>query len=406
MIYSKTALLDLQTQLHARNLATRLSFFSLGLSTAAWAPLIPLAQQRLQLNHADFGVLLLTMGIGSMLSMPMTGALINKFGCKKLIAIALFVSLLILPMLSVTESASLMAIILFLFGTVIGSFGVAINYQAVVVEKQNEKIMMSGFHGMCSLGGLCGVLVMTALLAFGIIPFVAAMVISFALIMIILVAVPYCIGKPAPVTQYNVGEAKLLEINQSESKMLKSKPNLAIILIGVVCFIAFLSEGAAMDWSGIYLVNKFGIDAAFAGLAYTCFALTMTLGRFSGRTLLNALGEQKLILFSALLAALGLFTIVFAPHWMIVLFGYALLGMGCSNIVPIMFSRVGRQTHMSKAAALSLVSTIAYTGSLTGPALVGFLSEVIGLTYVFAMIAIMLGSIVFINQFTRVTKQG
>lgn len=405
MIYSKTALLDVHTQLAARNLATRLSFFSLGLSTAAWAPLIPLAQQRLHLNHADFGLLLLTMGIGSMLSMPMTGALINKFGCKILIGIALILCMIILPLLSLTENAPLMAIILFFFGTVIGSFGVAINYQAVVIEKQNTKTMMSGFHGMCSLGGLCGVLVMTMLLAFGVMPMLAALVISFVLLIMIIVAVPYCISKRFDQAQNNSLKSQEQDISK-ESQNQTSKPNLSIILIGIVCFIAFLSEGAAMDWSGIYLVSKFGIDASFAGLAYTCFALTMTIGRFSGRHALNALGEQKLISISALVAATGLVTIVIAPHWSIVLCGYSLLGIGCSNIVPIMFSRVGRQTRMPQAAALSLVSTIAYTGGLTGPALVGFLSEIIGLSYVFAMISILLGSIVVINQFTRVTRMS
>lgn len=402
MFYSKTALLDTQTQISARNLATRLSFFALGFGTAAWAPIIPMVQQRLHLNHADFGVMLLSMGIGSMLSMPMTGALVTKFGCRLIIGLAIALIMIILPLLSVVQSSALLAIILFIFGTAAGSFGVAINFQAVTVEKMNLKTMMSSFHGMCSLGGLCGVLVMTALLAFGAAPLLAAIIVSCVLLFIFVSAVPYCIAvnKTANNTKDSVEAAQRTEdLETLETK--KSKPNFTIILIGIMCFIAFLSEGAAMDWSGIYLVSKFGMDASVAGLAYTFFAITMTIGRFSGHRLLGWFGEQKLILFGSLCAALGLLSIVFAGHWSIVLFGYALLGLGCSNLVPIMFSRVGRQNVMPKAAALSLVSTIAYSGSLSGPALVGFLSEMIGLTFVFAILAIMLASIAILNRFTK-----
>lgn len=407
MFYSKTALLDSQTQLSARNLATRLVFFALGFGTAAWAPLIPLVQQRLHLNHADFGVMLLSMGIGSMLSMPITGALITKVGCRLLIAIAIASIMIILPVLSVVQSSALLAIVLFIFGSAAGSLGVAINFQAVVVEKQNLKTMMSGFHGMCSLGGLCGVLLMTALLVMGSSPLLATLIISSILLVIFVGAVPYCVAatkRKDKIKKSTEGSLEKIAIDVAETK--KAEPNFAIILIGIMCFIAFLSEGAAMDWSGIYLVSKFGLDASFAGLAYTFFAITMTIGRFSGQRLLSWCGEQRLIVIGALCAAMGLLTIVVAGHWSIVLFGYALLGLGCSNLVPIMFSRVGRQNIMPKAAALSLVSTIAYSGSLSGPALVGFLSEMIGLSYVFAIIAMMLSGIAILSRFTKITESN
>lgn len=450
MFYSRTTFLDTQTQLSAHNLATRLSFFALGFSTAAWAPLIPMAQQRLNLNHADFGVLILSMGIGSMLSMPITGVLVNKLGCRIIIAVAMIVSMMILPILSVVQSSALMAIVLFIFGTAVGGFGVSINLQAVMVEKRNAKMMMSSFHGMCSLGGLSGVLIMTALLAIGVFPLVAALVISLIILFIWIVAVPNCLSnnnqtelKPKIETSSTVIqcverghalksqvteafsftadsvnnshlESKKLTTRSSErlssqtptSKVNTSKSSFSIILIGVMCFIAFLSEGAAMDWGGIYLVSEFGMDASLAGLAYTFFAITMTIGRFSGQRLLIFMGEQKLVVISSLTAALGLATIVVSGHWSIVLVGYALLGLGCSNIVPIMFSRVGRQNLMPKAAALSLVSSIAYSGSLSGPALVGFASEVIGLSYVFAFIAGMLACIAVLNRFSQIKSNA
>ena len=393
MFLTKTAHLDHATQHSAQRLSTLLSFFSLGLSTAAWAPLIPYAQQRLHLNHADFGTLLLCIGAGSMLAMPATGLLIQKVGCRAIISVAVLLLLMVLPTFALTSSILIMAIALFLFGTAAGSLGVAINLQAVIVEKNSAKSMMSQFHGMCSLGGLAGVMTVTALLAAGVSPLMSALAICLLLMVLSVMAVPNSLAVIEK-------EAKN-DTTEVESKT-KKIPSPLIILMGLVCFIAFLSEGSAMDWSGIYLINEYGVKPALAGLAYTCFAIAMTSGRFAGHYLIKALGEKNIIIYSAVCAALGLFTVVVAPHWIVVLLGYALLGLGCSNIVPVMFSRVGRQSVMSKAAALSCVSTMAYTGSLLGPALVGISSEMMGLSVVFGFIATLLLTIAFLNRFTQV----
>lgn len=393
MFLTKTAHLDHATQHSAQRLSTLLSFFSLGLSTAAWAPLIPYAQQRLHLNHADFGTLLLCIGAGSMLAMPATGLLIQKVGCRAIISVAVLLLLMVLPTFALTSSILIMTVALFLFGTAAGSLGVAINLQAVIVEKNSTKSMMSQFHGMCSLGGLAGVITVTALLAVGVSPLMSALAICLLLVVLSVMAVPNSLAviKKEPKT----------DTAEVESKT-KKFPSPLIILMGLVCFIAFLSEGSAMDWSGIYLINEYGVKPALAGLAYTCFAIAMTSGRFAGQYLIKALGEKNIIIYSAVCAALGLFTVVVAPHWIVVLLGYALLGLGCSNIVPVMFSRVGRQNVMSKAAALSCVSTMAYTGSLLGPALVGITSEMMGLSVVFGFIATLLLTIAFLNHFTQV----
>ncbi len=393
MFLTKTAHLDHTTQHAAQRLSTLLSFFSLGLSTAAWAPLIPYAQQRLHLNHADFGTLLLCIGAGSMLAMPATGLLIQKVGCRVIISIAVLLLLMVLPTFALSSSIVTMSIALFLFGTAAGSLGVAINLQAVIVEKNSAKSMMSQFHGMCSLGGLAGVMTVTALLAVGVSPLMSALAICSLLVILSVIAVPNSLSV--------IEKEQKTDSAEVESKT-KKLPSPLIILMGLICFIAFLSEGSAMDWSGIYLINEYGVKPALAGLAYTCFAIAMTSGRFAGHYLIKVLGEKNIIIYSAICAALGLFTVVMAPHWIVALLGYALLGLGCSNIVPVMFSRVGRQNIMSKAAALSCVSTMAYTGSLLGPALVGISSEMMGLTVVFAFIAALLSMIALLNHFTQV----
>ncbi len=392
MLFTKPAVLDTATLLSTQRLATRLSFFSLGFATAAWAPLIPFAQQRLNLNHADFGLLLLCMGIGSMIAMPATGALVKRWGCRPLIAVALMLLMMLLPSLTMWNSIVTMAVALFIFGSAAGCLGVAINLQAVVVEKHSLRALMSSFHGMCSLGGLTGAMLVTALLAVGLSPLMSTLSVVMILLVIGAVAIPSCL------TSFEQDEKPHVDTTVAPKK--NYRPNGIIVLIGMMCFIAFLSEGAAMDWGGIYLTSKYQLNPAFAGLAYTFFALSMTTGRFTGHILLKQLGEKSIVTYSAIVAAIGMAVIVTAPVWQVVILGYALLGLGCSNIVPVMFSRVGRQNVMPKAAALSLVSTIAYTGSLTGPALIGLIGEWTSLGAVLSGVAILLSIIALLNRFT------
>lgn len=394
MLFTKPAVLDTATLLSTQRLATRLSFFSLGFATAAWAPLIPFAQQRLNLNHADFGLLLLCMGIGSMIAMPATGALVKRWGCRPLIALALMLLMVLLPSLTMWSSIVTMAVALFIFGSAAGCLGVAINLQAVVVEKHSVRALMSSFHGMCSLGGLTGAMLVTALLAVGLSPLMSTLSVVMILLVIGGVAIPSCL------TSFEQDEKPHEDTTQAPKKFYR--PDGIILLIGMMCFIAFLSEGAAMDWGGIYLTSKYQLNPAFAGLAYTFFALSMTTGRFAGHILLKQCGEKNIVTYSAIGAAIGMAVIVTAPVWQVVVLGYALLGLGCSNIVPVMFSRVGRQNNMPKAAALSLVSTIAYTGSLSGPALIGLIGEWTGLSTVLTGVAVLLFIIALLNRFTLV----
>ena len=394
ILFSRTALIDPEIQLSAQRLSTRFSFFGLGFATAAWAPLIPFAQQRLHFNHADFGLLLLCSGLGAMLAMPATGKIVQRIGCRVPIGFALLLLAVLLPSLSLWTTPLMMAITLFLFGTAAGSLGVALNIQAVVVEKNSLKSLMSGFHGMASLGGLAGVLTITALLALSISSVMSAFAVSLLLVIIIFLSVPYSI---------KAVENTSLEASSKVKKSIRQRlPQPLIILIGIACFIIFMTEGAAMDWSGIYLTQQYGVNAAFAGLAYTFFAIAMTTGRFTGHYLIRYFGEKKLLTYSAICATLGLALVSIAPYWWLVLVGYTLVGTGCSNIVPIMFSRAGRQTVMPSAVALSCVSTMAYTGILVGPAFIGMVSELIGLSTVFMALSGLLLLIVALNRFTYV----
>lgn len=377
--------------------ATRLSFFNLGFAMASWAPLIPFVKHRLGLDHESLGLLILCIGIGSMLAMPLAGMMIQRVGCRFIISLASIIFVLSLPLIGGLNNIFAMAAVLTVFGMASGATGVAINLQAVLVEKKSIKPLMSNFHGMCSLGGLVSALTMTGLLSIHLSALHSAYVLS------VLVALIALFSAPAGLTHVADNSDKdNEEVPKKKKKM--GLPHPIILVLGMMCFITFLTEGAALDWSGVYLTTNYQVPLSIAGLAYGFFAITMTIGRFSGHHMMRWFGEKNLILFSSICATLGMTIVVIAPVWHFVLLGYALVGLGSSNVVPVLFSRVGRQNYMPKAQALSYVSSIAYSGVLCGPALIGFVGQHVGLTFVFSGIAICLLSIAICNKFTMVEE--
>ncbi len=152
-------------------------------------------------------------------------------------------------------------------------------------------------------------------------------------------------------------------------------PHGIVLFIGGMCFIVFLAEGAALDWSAVFLAQERGIDTAYAGLGYAAFALTMTVGRLTGDAIVRRLGATRVIVFGGSTAAAGLALATFAPSWEAALVGYALLGAGCSNIVPVLYTAVGKQTVMPESIAVPAITTLGYAGILAGPAVIGFIAH-------------------------------
>ena len=154
-------------------IATRLAFFIAGFAVSAWAPLIPFAKRRLALDDAQLGLMLLCLGIGSVLMMPLAGGLAARFGCRRTILAAGTVICLCLPALMLAPSIPVLAAALAVFGASLGVLDVVMNLQAVIVERASGRAMMSGFHGMYSVGGIAGAGGVAGALALGASPLVA-----------------------------------------------------------------------------------------------------------------------------------------------------------------------------------------------------------------------------------------
>jgi predicted MFS family arabinose efflux permease len=368
-------------------LSTRLSFFIAGFSTAAWAPLIPLARERLALDEGTLGLLLLCLGLGSITAMPITGLLTTRIGCRSVIVTSALLILLILPLLAVLEGKVAMALALAAFGAALGTVDVAMNLQAIMVERNVGRPMMSGFHGMFSVGGIAGAGLMSVLLgAAAFSPLSAAGLISAASLILLLIAVPGLLP---------YGD------DSSEAAPLFVWPKGAVLFIGFLCFLCFLVEGAVLDWGAVFLIAERGSDVGLAGMGYAAFAVAMTLGRLLGDRLRTALGERRVLVTGGLLAAAGFLMVVLSPSIYANLCGFLLIGAGASNVVPVLFSIAGRTQAMPPSLAITAVTTLGYLGVLAGPALIGFVAHLTGLPIALSLLA---AAMLFISASFRVGK--
>ncbi len=370
---------------HPEQLSTRLVFFIAGFGMAAWAPLVPFAKARAGIDDGMLGLLLLCLGAGSIVTMPLSGALAARFGCRLMIAASAVLICVTLPLLATVSSLPRLVAVLLVFGASVGAIDVSINIQAIIVERASGRSMMSGFHGLFSLGGIVGAAGVTGVLGLGATPLVATLCVIGGIAAALAAAARHML----PYGSRSDGPAFAL-------------PHGVVLFIGVLCFILFLTEGAVLDWSAVFLTSVRGMDKTYAGLGYAAFAATMTIGRLSGDGVVHRFGGARVIVFGGLCAAAGFAVATLVPSWPVTLLGYALVGIGCSNVVPVLFTSVGRQTDMAENVAVPAITTLGYAGILAGPAAIGFIAHAINLPAAFLILAVMLLGVATSGRLLRV----
>ncbi|MBV7538924.1 MFS transporter [Duganella sp. sic0402] len=351
-----------------QRLSTRLAFLAAGLAMATWAPLVPFAKARLGLGEAELGLLLLCLGGGSLVAMPVTGILTSRYGCRLVVLISGAVTCLFLPGLAFAPTPLLLGLTLLVVGGAIGTLDVAMNVQAVIVERESGGALMSGFHGLFSLGGFIGAGLMALMLWLGMTPVASAVALSALVAASLVLAAPHLLRDPDAAER----DAPLFVM-----------PHGAVIFIGALCFLCFLAEGAILDWSAVLLTAEQGLEAASGGLGYAAFAIAMTLGRLTGDRVVGQLGGKRVLLLGGVCGAAGFFLSVLAPSVPLALLGFVLIGLGASNVVPILFTAAGNQTAMPASLAIAAVTTLGYAGILAGPAMIGFVAHASSLNLAF-----------------------
>lgn len=356
-------------------LATRLSFFAAGFAMACCAPLFPFIKANVGADEGRFGLLLLCLGLGSIIAMPVTGMIAARRGARLMILLGGYGLVFMLPALALVNSPVLLGAALFVFGASLGTIDVAMNVHGAVVQNREARPIMSNFHAQFSIGGFFGAGLMTLLLSIQA-PLALAAAIGAAITLVAMV----------------VARPRLLAARSGPPEPF-ALPRGVVLLLAILAAITFLVEGAVLDWGALLLIDRTLAAAKDAGVGYILFSVAMVLGRLTGDRVVAGLGEKAVLVGGGLAAMTGVAIILVAPGLPLALAGFVLIGLGAANLVPIVFSAAGRQTVMDPSLAVASVTTTGYAGVLLGPAMIGFAAEKTSLPTAFWLLALLMAAL-------------
>ena len=346
--------------------ATRAIFFVGGFGAASWAPLVPLLKARLGIAEDVLGMLLLCIGIGSLLTMPLSGAAAVRLGCRRVLTAAGLVYGALLLALCTVSSFQLAIPLLLIFGATMGCIDVVVNIQA-------GRRLMSGMHALWSVGGFAGAGLFGIWVGTFSLTTLASTGIAAAVIVLVTLA----------------ASRHLLPYGGDAGGKLLALPKGIVTFVGIIACIAFLVEGAIMDWGGVFLTTVRHFDMALAGTGFTVFSAAMLTMRLLGDWTVQKLGQERVVIGGSLLAVAGFLFIIFAPTVVLLYLGFFFIGVGCANVVPVFFSLLGKQHVMPISLAVPAVSTLGYLGILMGPAAIGFIAHQTSLYAAFTLLAVL-----------------
>ncbi len=351
------------------------TFILLGIAVAIWGVLIPYIKINLGISEGILGLLLLCVGLGALCAMPFAGALSSRFGCRRMLQLAIPMNFFLLILVTIIHNIWLCAIILFTIGMISGIIDIVINIQAVLIEAAYPRKLMSGMHGMYSLGNILGALGMIALLSLNLKPILSTIIFTFFALGIIFY---YCTPHLLPYSSTQKNQAKVII------------PRGMVLIIGILCFLLYMNEGVVLDWAAIFLITERQVNPAHAALAFVFFASTMTIGRLCGDRLIQDFGIKKILVSGIILATVGQIIILTGSSTWSAIVGFACVGLGTANAIPQLFSLAAKQEAIPVHVAISTVTILGFIGLLVGPAIMGFVAELINLSAIFAVMAILL----------------
>ena len=341
--------------------ATFLVFGINGAMIGTWLAHIPWLQDHLDISKTTVGLCLLCMAAGALISMPLTGHILDSRSSASVTRAATLTFCLMLPLPLVATSPYMLGAILFVFGATNGAMDVSMNAHGVAVERELRRPIMSSLHGGWSVGGFAGAGLVAIASAAGIDPRLESLVVGIALWL----AALWITGR--------LGSASA----HSEAAAGFALPSRAVLLIGGLCFLTMMVEGGIADWSGIYLRQDAGASAAGAALAFTGFSFGMAVARLGGDRLNERLGAGMLLRSGMALTALTLGVVLLIGEAVPAVIGFVLCGLGIANAVPLLFSAAGRLDPPGPSLAAAF--TLGYTGFIVGPPVIGITADHVGL---------------------------
>ena len=355
----------LKTNKHHR-FALSVFFFLSGFCFSSWASRIPSIKLTFDMNEAELGSFLFILPICSLIGLPISGWLISKYDSRYLLISGFLIYIFSLLGIGYASNIQLLTVVVCLFAFGLRAINISMNTQAIQLQKRYGRTINGSFHGIWSLGGLCGILFATSMIYFNITMFVhLAVVVVFALILSLTAS--SCLLK-------NDREA-------GGNKLRLGSPDKFIFYTGLVVFCAAVCEGGIYDWSSVYFREV--VNAELYTLSYLVFMIAMTLSRFFTDALTNLLGMKKLFLISASVVVFGVLILILFPTFYLALVGFFITGLGVASIFPMSFSLASHSKKYAPGLAISIVGTYATVGVLLAPPFVGYVAHLFSLNLAF-----------------------
>lgn len=339
---------------------------------ACCAPLFPFFKENVGADKAQFGILLLCLGLGSLIAMPATGIIAARRGARPLILAGGFGLIIMLPLMALAQSPWALGAALLAFGAFLGAIDVAMNVHGAEVEMLENRPLMSNFHAFWSIGGFFGAGLVTLLLSFSVPVVICAILGAATAFVAMLVLRP-----------------RLLSVTGKEPEPFVM-PRGIVLLLSALTGTIFLVEGAVLDWGALLIIDRDLMSPENAGTGYILFSIAMLVARLSGDYLVARTGSFRTLIFGSLTAITGICVILISSITVIALLGFVLIGLGAANLVPVLFSAAGRQRMMPPGIAIAAVTTTGYAGLLMGPAIIGIISDTLSLSAAFWLLALLM----------------
>jgi MFS family permease len=368
----------------AARVAVTVVFFASGAAYGSWVARIPSLQDDLDATKSELGLALFGVAAGAVVALPVAGWLTARLGSRLVTRTSLVGVAIALPLIGLAPSLFLLGVAFAAFGAAGGMLDLAMNAHGVAVEERYARPILSGFHASFSFGGLAGAVGGGLAAAAGISPLAQF---TAAGLVILGIAV------------WSRGPLLAREVDVVPGPVYR-RPSRELVTLAVIAFACLLAEGAAGDWSGVYMNDVLGTGEGAATAAFIAFSLTMTVGRMVGDRLTAAWGTVALTRRAGILGAVGLAVALLFESPLVAVIGFACLGAGLSTVVPIVFRAAGQRTA-SPSAGIAAVSTVGYTAFLVGPPAIGFLADAIGLRAALGVVAALAALIAALAGATR-----
>jgi MFS family permease len=367
-------------------------FFVNGCLVCSYLSRIPSIKVEHQLTESQLGIVLTLFGAAALVSMQFVGGLVARVGSRRLITVALGALPFLLVSVGLARSVVQLGLAVLVMGFVHGAVDVAMNAHAVAVERLRGRPIMSGCHAAWSVSA-----VLTSLLSAVAIRADVDLGSQFVVVGAVLLVVGQVVTRgllPPAADQTD-------RVARSGWTVGWTRP---VVIFGAMGFVVMIGEAAVISWSGVLLHESRGADLATAGLAFTAFTAFQTVGRLIGDRLTERYGAAVVFRTCALVAVIGLTVVVAVPLWPVSIAGFALVGLGGSLLLPLVFSAVGRTGGVEAATAVSRLTTFTYAGVLIGPAIVGWFAAAVGLIWTFAGLVPLLAAVAANSRSLSVTS--